>query len=111
MARNMNRFGSRYTSLPADYAGDGFVGGVAPTSSDPDADDGRARKLNVPAAIKVVLFDRQTMRAVAETTSKSDGTWQIVDLSRKRNYFVIGFDGPGQVNAAIQDWVVPAKME
>ena len=107
----MNRFGSRYTSLPADYAGDGFVGGVAPTSSDPDADDGRARKLNVPAAIKVVLFDRQTMRAVAETTSKSDGTWQIVDLSRKRNYFVIGFDGPGQVNAAIQDWVVPAKME
>ncbi len=108
---NTARFGSTYTPRRMQDRGDGYLGGLAPASADPDADDGRARKLNVPSAVRITAFERTTMRAVAETISRPDGTWRIDWLDRTRKYYVIGWDDRGQVNAAIQDWVTAEKAE
>lgn len=85
--------------------GKGLLGGLPP--GDESSSDGRARMLNVPARVKVQVFDRVTHRAVAAAVSAADGTWLIRGLEEDRLYYVIGFDPWEQVNAAIQDLVRP----
>lgn len=94
-----------------EYRGDGFFAGQAADPSDPDSPDGRFRILNVPSRGRVTVYERSSMRCVAETLSATDGTWRIENLSRSIDFTVIGWDGRGLQNAAIQDWVRPALME
>lgn len=51
------------------------------------------------------------MFCIAETISASDGTWLVEWLDPQVDYTVIGWDGTGVQNAAIQDWVKPAVPE
>ncbi len=44
------------------------------------------------------------------TVSAPDGTWRINYLSMQFAYLVLGQDDRGLVNAAVQDWVLPAAM-
>jgi hypothetical protein len=87
--------------------GAGYFAGEAPDPGDPESPDGRFRKLNVPAVGRVVVFERGSMLPVADTLSALDGTWRIDWLDPARKFVVIGFDGSGAVNAAIQDFVSP----
>ena len=93
------------------YAGYGYIGGNAPASNDPDAPDGRAKKMNVPARVRINVLDRATLKVIASTLSASNGTWRIEYLSPSYDYLVIGQDDLGQVNAATQDWVRTAPMD
>lgn len=92
------------------FSGKGYLGGDLPTSGDPDAPDGRARIMNVPARVRVVVLERVGFQLVASTISKPDGTWRVPGLSLDYNYLVIGLDERGQQNAAVQDWVRPAVL-
>lgn len=94
-----------------EFRGTGYFAGLAPDVSDPDSPDGRFRKLNVPARGRISVFERGSMRVVAETRSAADGTWSVRHLDRARTYVIIGSDDSGVQNAAIQDWVRPAPME
>lgn len=91
--------------------GNGYFAGEAPASSDPDAPDGRAKIVNVPSRVLVGVFQRQTMLCVATALSTSAGLWRINGLDPAQTYTVIGFDGAGAVNAAIQDWVRPESYD
>jgi len=93
------------------YHGDGYVGGALPPDPNPDDLDGRAKILNVPSRVRIVVLDRRSLFCVASTLSGLDGTWSITGLNRAYQYMVLGYDGPGTVNAAIQDCVTPAEME
>lgn len=93
------------------YAGLGYIGGDAPTSNEPDAPDGRAKRLNVPSRVRITVLDRGSLRVVGATISAADGTWRVPYLSLAFTYLVLGQDELGRVNAATQDWVQPALME
>lgn len=93
-------------SGPTDLVGRGYLAGTAP--SDPDAPDGRFKKMNVPAIGRVVALERSSLRMAGAALSRADGTWRISGLATGVRYLVIGFDDRGLVNAAIQDWVLPA---
>lgn len=99
------------TTRHAASFGQGMLGGQAPDSSEPDAPDGRFKKLNVPSRGRVQVIDRRLGRVVAETRSAEDGTWQIKGLNEEGVYLVLGLDDNGDVNAAVQDWVVPYVNE
>lgn len=99
---------SQYLTKRQEFAGTGYLAGEAPDSGDPDSPDGRFKILNVPSRGRVVAFERSSMRVVASTLSKPDGTWRIDGLSTTVEYTVIGFDDRGLQNAAIQDWIVAA---
>lgn len=98
-------------SGPVAYAGLGYIGGNAPASNDPASPDGRAKKLNVPARVRINVLDRASLKVIASTLSASNGTWRIEYLSPAYDYLVIGQDDLGQVNAATQDWVRTAPMD
>lgn len=104
-----NFMGMRGSAQQA-YAGMGFIGGDPPASADPDAPDGRAKILNVPSRVRVMVYDRSSMRCVGQAISEADGTWRVEYLSMDNVYSVIGFDDRRLVNAAIQDWIVPVPM-
>lgn len=87
------------------WRGQGILAGLAPDPVDPDSPDGRFRVLNVPARGRIVVYERGSMLPVAQTFSAIDGTWMIDNLSSDTYYTVVGWDGTGQQNAAIQDWV------
>lgn len=107
MAVNHRRLSIRRWS-GVDLGGRGFLAGQAPNGSDPDAPDGRFKKMNVPAIGRIVALERSTLRVAGATLSKADGTWRIDGLAVGPRYLVIGFDDRAQVNAAIQDWVLAA---
>lgn len=92
------------------YVGRGYIGGDAPASADPEDPDGRAKIENVPSRVRVMVYDRSTMRCVGQAVSADDGTWRVEYLSLDHVYTVVGFDDRRLVNAAIQDWIVPAAM-
>ena len=92
------------------WIGNGYFAGEPPATSDPDDPDGRARILNVPSRVRVFVYEIGTMLCVAETMSAADGTWQVICLDPTLFYTIIGRDGRGLNNAAIQDWVQPALM-
>lgn len=94
-----------------EFRGDGWFAGLAPDPLVPDSPDGRYRVVNVPMRGRITVHERSTMICVAETLSAADGTWRIDNLDRGVDYTVIGWDGTGAQNAAIQDWVRPAAME
>lgn len=92
------------------FVGNGYLAGEGPATADPDDPDGRAKKLNVPARVRICIYERGSMYCVADTLSDIDGTWKIEYLDPMITYIVIGYDELGLVNAAIQDWVQPALM-
>lgn len=98
-------------SAHVEFRGDGYFAGLAPDPADPDSPDGRFRILNVPSRGRITVYERSSMRCVAETLSAPDGTWRIENLSKSIDFTVIGWDGRGLQNAAIQDWVRSALME
>ncbi|MBH1779514.1 hypothetical protein I5W36_23240 [Stenotrophomonas maltophilia] len=90
--------------------GDGFLGGNAPEGED----DGRAKIMNVPSRVYIQVYamqDAVTFQYLASVLSGPDGVWRLQGIDRTVKYRVIGTDVAGRVNSAIQDWVVPAKME
>ncbi|KKF88550.1 hypothetical protein CEE61_08175 [Stenotrophomonas maltophilia] len=90
--------------------GDGFLGGTAPDGDN----DGRAKIMNVPRRVYIqvyVMRDAVDVQYVASVLSGQDGVWRLQGIDRTRKYRVIGTDLAAGVNSAIQDWVVPAKME
>lgn len=91
--------------------GDGYFAGLAPNAQDPNSTDGRFRILNLPARGRISIYERSTMRVIESVLSAEDGTWEIGFLDRSQFYVIIGWDGRGLQNAAIQDWVKPAPME
>lgn len=93
------------------HSGRGLLGGHVPPSPEPSSPDGRAKKLNVPARIRVCAYERSTMQCIASTRSAPDGTWEIAGLNPSLFFTVIGFDDRGIVNAAVQDWVQPHVPE
>lgn len=101
--------GIRRSPLVA-YVGLGYIGGDAPASADPDDPDGRAKIENVPSRVRVMVYERSSMRCVGQAVSGADGTWRVEYLSFDHVYTVIGFDDRRLVNAAIQDWITPASM-
>ena len=90
--------------------GPGYFAGEAPDPLDPDAVDGRFRILNVPSRGRIIVYERESMRAMASTLSASDGTWRINWMHPMRDFIVLGFDDTGAQNAAVQDWVRPEPM-
>lgn len=91
--------------------GRGRVGGDPPSSLDPDAPDGRFKRLNVPGRGRVDIFDRAGMLQLATVWSQSDGTWEFVGLNLTRHLMIIGRDETATVNAAVQDWILPVEIE
>lgn len=91
-------------------AAKGYLAGEGPSTEQPDV-DGRFRIMNLPAAGRIMVFDRISMSPVAMTRSKADGTWRVEGLDMSRKFLVIGFDDRGNYNAAIQDWISPAPLE
>ncbi len=85
------------------WSGTGILSGELPVGDD----DGRTRKLNVPARVLVRVHERKTMLCVWSGLSAADGTWRADFLSNHYRYVVMGFDDTGVVNAAIQDWITP----
>lgn len=102
------RIGGVRVSVASRWVGRGYLAGQLPADASPGSPDGRFRILNKPSIGRIVVFDRETLEPVAATISRSDGTWEIQHLEAKRRYLVVGFDDRGEVNAAVQDWVVPA---
>lgn len=92
------------------FAGRHYVGGVAPDEGVADAPDGRAKILNVPSRVRIVVMERSSMTVVGATVSKPNGTWSLEFLSVDFDYIVLGLDDRGRVNGAVQDWVKPAPM-
>jgi len=86
------------------FAGTAMVGGLPAVDDGPD---GLLRRMNVPFQGRVFVLERSTMNVVASTLSAPNGQWRIGGLSPAFKYMVIGVDGAGTVNAAIQDWVTP----
>src|SRR5690606_38497200 len=91
------------------FSGRGRLAGDAPAG--PDDGDGRARVMNVPGRINIVITEPFTLAVVARTISRDDGTWEVPYLDVTKPFTVIGIDVTRQVNSAIQDWVYPAPME
>ncbi len=91
------------------HPGVGILAGFAP--EEVDGPDGRAKKLNVPSIVQVIVFDRSSWQIVAAPRSGPDGTWQVEGLDPSRNYVVLGVDMHGTVNAAVQDWIKPHVPE
>lgn len=90
--------------------GDGFLGGNPPVGDD----DGRAKIMNVPRRVLVqvyVMRDAVNVQYLASVLSGQDGVWRLQGIDRTLKYRVIGTDLAAGVNSAIQDWVMPAKME
>ncbi|WP_313243082.1 hypothetical protein [Stenotrophomonas sp.] len=108
MAVDHRRLSTRLTNA-FDVGGRGYLAGTAPSSSDPAALDGRFKKMNVPGIGRIVAMERSSLRIVGATLSRADGTWRIGGLALGKRYLVMGFDDRGLVNAAIQDWVLPAE--
>lgn len=101
----MNAQGFRLgVSRSTAFAGVGMVGGLPAVDDGPD---GLLRRMNVPFRGRVFVLERSTMNVVASTLSAPNGQWRIGGLSPAFKYMVIGVDGAGTVNAAIQDWVTP----
>lgn len=90
------------------FHGLGYIGGDLPPVPNPDEYDGRAKLMNEPGRVKVVLFNRHDFKPVAGTISSSvTGQWRIERLNPDFAYLVLGLDERGLVNAAVQDWVYP----
>lgn len=106
-----DRFGIVDGTRNVGFRGLGYFAGEAQDPDTPDGSDGLARILNVPQRLKVAVYEQGSMAVVASTVSAADGTWRIDYLHPDLYYTVIGFDGWGVQNAAIQDWVKPAPME
>lgn len=106
MATNLLLLGVS-VSRPVGFNGHGLIAGMAPVDPDPDAPDGRFKRLNVPSRGRIVVLERSTTRIIAMTRSAADGTWLIGGLNPSHIYTVVGFDDDGLVNAAIQDWITP----
>lgn len=95
----------------AAFRGGGYFAGLAADPAVPASPDGRLRILNAPARRRVSVVERSTLIAVDSTLSAADGTWAITGLDTTVNYLVLGLDGSGVQNAAVQDWVKPALPE
>lgn len=91
------------------FWGLGIIGGSAPEGG--GTDDGRAKKINVPSRVRVVVFERSSMLVVAATMSSAGGVWRVNWVNPSIDYVVVGYDDRGVVNAAIQDWVRPHVPE
>lgn len=101
----MNAQGFYLGSCPSVlYAGKGMIGGQPPIGDGPD---GRYKHLNEPRRGRVVVLERSTFNVIASVLSDNNGVWIVRGLSPDYRYMVIGVDGSGKVNAAIQDWVTP----
>ncbi len=109
MYQGVKFMGMRRSQIAA-YAGRGYIGGDLPATADPDEPDGRAKILNVPSRVRVMAYDRSTMRCLGQAISQPNGSWRIEHVREDIAYVVIGFDDRGQVNAAIQDWIRPEPM-
>ena len=92
-----------------EFGGSGRLAGDPP-DSEMDL-DGRAKILNAPSRVDIVVLEPGTFAVIARATSRDDGTWEIPYLDAARQYTVLGVDVTRQVNSAIQDWVYPAEME
>lgn len=111
MAVNGREIARVQCSTGSRWAGLGYLAGSAPVSSDPEAPDGRLRILNQPAIGRIMVLDRRTFEVIAATRSRPDGTWRVDRIMLGMQLLVVGLDDRGNVNAAVQDWVVPAPME
>lgn len=101
----MNAVGLGFgTSASVGFAGRGFIGGQPPVDEGPD---GRYKQLNQPRRGRVYVLERSSFSVVASVLSDANGVWVVRGLSTDYRYMVIGVDGAGSVNAAIQDWVAP----
>lgn len=87
--------------------GYGYFAGEPPASAEPDAPDGRAKKLNVPGKVRILVLERSTRICVGSVLSRANGHWRIGGLNPQVPYVVLGFDDSAQLNAAVQDWVRP----
>lgn len=95
-----------YIHSPATHSrGDGILGGHPPLV--PEGPDGRARKLNVPARVRILVYEKIFGVCVRSTLSAPDGTWEVRGLNPDHHYTVIAYDDTEQLNAAIQDWIRP----
>lgn len=89
------------------FSGSGYLGGELPVGEL----DGRAKILNMPARIDVIVLEPVTCVVVARTTSAPDGTWRVRYLDPAQRFTVVGVDRRMRANSAIQDWVQPAQMD
>lgn len=103
--------GQIYDVLNQAYVGDGVLGGHLPSPEVADSPDGRAKVLNVPSIVRILVFDRRTLVVVRSVYSNPDGSWQVSDINEYRVYIVLGVLNSGTHNAAIQDWVRPHVPE
>lgn len=100
----------RFLTAHVAYHGKGYLAGEVPPDPNPDELDGRTKILNVPSRIRVVVLDRRSLFCVASTISGEDGTWRAENLSLTQQFMVLGINGAGNVNAAVQDCVTPVAM-
>ncbi|HEY4531536.1 MAG TPA: hypothetical protein VIG97_14635 [Luteimonas sp.] len=89
------------------FGGHGWLGGSLPSGDQ----DGRAKILNEPAVVQIVVLEPITWAVVARTVSRPDGTWKVLYLDPGQLFTIIGRDWEMRVNSAIQDWVQPAPMD
>lgn len=92
------------------FGGDGYLGGDPPSEDH----DGRARIMNAPSRVLVQIHamrDAADIQYVASVLSGPDGVWRLEGIDRSLRYRVIGVDLHGEVNSAIQDWVMPARID
>lgn len=100
------------------YAGDGYIAGEPATGPSDPLPDGLVRRNNVPAALRVVLYDQASGKPVADTVSATDGTYRMDHLLRLYPgtttpilYYAIAFDNePATQNAGIQDRIILKQM-
>lgn len=89
------------------FGGQGYLGGSLPVGDD----DGRAKVLNVPSQVQIMVLEPVSCVVVARALSEADGSWRVNYLDTAQRFTVIGADWEMGVNSAIQDWIQPHPMD
>ncbi len=90
---------TNFAAALLDFAGNGFIAGIAP---------GIVTVAGAPARRRVNLHDAITGRRLGSVVSAADGTYRFDGLNPARRYYVTAFDHQQVFNAVIRDNITPA---
>lgn len=84
-------------------SGGGFV--IKPYLDGPASITGTVKVLTAVASRPVYLFERRSLKLVAETRSAANGTYLFPSVLAGGQWLVLGLDDAGQYNATVADRV------
>lgn len=85
------------------YRGGNFV--IRPALDGPASISGTVKVLTTPSSKPVYLFDRKSLKVVAETRSAANGVYSFSSVLAGKEWIVLSLDDSGAYNATIADRV------